>query len=184
MRCLTLATPLLPRCSKGWKAAFPWLLRCVGTTHLFLLALCRRHSIVATCEKLSSASRSRMRSETRIHSELPLCFGSLLVANLILYSLDAGQSLNLDTINRTHILVWIKHSRRYTKLSSPRNHWYVTMANVSFWHFSCSRIIPSRISLWIIANYLPWIIATEYLFFQITKHTSTDTFLTINSLTT
>jgi hypothetical protein len=55
-------------------------------------------SIVATCEKLSSASRSRMRSEMRVHSELPLCFGSLLVANLILYSLDAGQSLNVGTI--------------------------------------------------------------------------------------
>jgi hypothetical protein len=59
-----------------------------------------------------------MRSETRIHSELPLCFGSLLVANLILYSLDAGQSLNLDTINRTQVLVWIKHSSRYTELQA------------------------------------------------------------------
>ena len=39
-----------------------------------------------------------MRSEVRIHSELPLYFGSLLVANLILCSLDAGQSFNVGNI--------------------------------------------------------------------------------------
>ena len=66
--------------------------------------------VISSYRRLSSASRSRRRSESRIRSELPLCFGSLLVANLILYSLDAGQSLYVGTIIRTHILVWIKHS--------------------------------------------------------------------------
>jgi hypothetical protein len=48
--------------------------------------------------RLSSVSRSRMRSEMRFHSELPLYFGSLLVASLILCSLDAGQSFNVHSI--------------------------------------------------------------------------------------
>jgi len=43
-------------------------------------------------ERLSSVSRSRRRSEMRIHSELPLCFGSLSTANLILCSFNAGQT--------------------------------------------------------------------------------------------
>jgi hypothetical protein len=56
-----------------------------------------------------------MRSETRIHSELSLCFGSLLVTNLILCSLDAGQSLYLGTNHRTQIFVCIKHSSRFAE---------------------------------------------------------------------
>jgi len=46
-----------PRWNWTGKATFYWLLCCVGTTHLFLLAcLWTRH-------RLSSASRSRRRSE-------------------------------------------------------------------------------------------------------------------------
>ena len=60
--------------------------------------LVQRKLVYLLPTKLSSASRSRMRSEMRFHSELPLYFGSLLVATLVLCSLDAGQSLDVHNI--------------------------------------------------------------------------------------
>jgi hypothetical protein len=68
--------------------------------------------------RLSSVSRSRMRSETRIHSELPLCFGSLLAANLILCSINAGQSVYLGTDRCAQCFLIIKNSSRFVKCQS------------------------------------------------------------------
>ncbi len=68
--------------------------------------------------RLSSVSRSRMRSESRIHSELPLCFGSLSAANLILCSINAGQSVYPGTDRCAQCFIVIKDSSRFVKCQS------------------------------------------------------------------
>lgn len=79
------------------KDLFP-VICCVGTAHLSYLlsgingtrSIGSLHAISAESFLRSAAHEGVLRA--RIRSELPLCFGSLLAAALILFSLNAGQS--------------------------------------------------------------------------------------------
>src|SRR2546429_7979367 len=86
--------PLVPGCRAAWEPPTCSYLPFSEDTQLR-----------SSYRKLSSVSRSRRRSESRIHSELPLCFGSLLVARLILRSFNAGQSVCLGTNHCAQIFV-------------------------------------------------------------------------------
>jgi hypothetical protein len=78
--------PLFPGCFAAWEPPTCSYLRFSEHTRLYVLAE----------GFLRPAAHEGVLRE-RIHSELPLCFGSLVAADLILFSFNAGQSVCFGT---------------------------------------------------------------------------------------
>src|SRR5258708_10895008 len=75
---------------------FSWLCCCVAPAHLVLLAAAGPLPDVSLLSFLRPAAHEGVLRK-RIHSELPLCFGSLWAATLILCSINAGQTIYAGT---------------------------------------------------------------------------------------